>query len=64
MQAKALAGNEGIMTFGAGCVFGNVAKKCARGWWDDLIGSDHCGFHLFECVCVCVDATTCCVIAL
>lgn len=52
MQAKALAGNEGIMTFGAGCVFGNVAKQCARGWCDDLIGSDHCSFHIFVCVCV------------
>lgn len=46
MQAKASAGNEAVMTFGAPGVFGNVAKKCARGWCDDLICSHHCCFYI------------------
>lgn len=51
MQAKALAGNEAVMTFGAVRVFGNVAKQCARGWCDDLICSHQCCFYI-GCVCV------------
>lgn len=41
MQARTWPSNESVMTFGAGCVRGNVAKRCTEGGFDDLIDVDY-----------------------
>lgn len=41
MQARTWASNESVMTFGAGGVWGNVAKRCTEQGFDDLIDVDY-----------------------
>lgn len=41
MQARTWTRNESVMTFGAGCVRGNVAKRCTERDFDDLIDVDY-----------------------
>lgn len=41
MQARTWTSNESVMTFGAGGVWGDVAKRCTEGGFDDLIDVDY-----------------------